>query len=407
VLAGIAGCSATGVKPVHHDDPADSAALTYAVSYQATFLPEKGYAEASIQITQSEGELRSLDMAASAARFSSFSADGSLQKKSGRVLWKVPRNGGELRYRVVIDHRRGEAYDAKLTESFALFRLDDLFPRARVRSRKGAYSKASLTLAGPADWSYETRYGPSSETVAVTNVARSFDRPTGWAIAGRLGIRRSIIGGFRVAVAAPVGDDFRRQDTLAFLRWTMPSLTAVFREFPPRLLIVGAGGDFWLGGLSGPGSLYLHSNRPLISENSTSSLLHELVHVATSSPPAQGDDWILEGLAEYYSLVLLQRSGGISELRRDRAFASLEAWADRDKGRLTDPSTGPDTARAAVMFLALANELNAAGSSLDRLAGQMFDGGAVDRQRLATLAAQLLGHPSQVLSAAYQQFDDK
>ena len=44
----------------------------------------------------------------------------------------------------------------------------------------------------------------------------------------------------------------------------------------PRLLIVSAGDPMWRGGLSGPSSMFLHSDRPLISENRTSTLLHEL-----------------------------------------------------------------------------------------------------------------------------------
>lgn len=399
VALALAGCAVNGATPSTEPE------YSYDVRFSATFQPKRAYAEASIRVSQQAGELKSLDLAAPSARFSNFAGDGDVKVKAGRVLWRVPRAGGELRYRVVIDHRRGGAFDARLTSNYAIFRLDDLFPRANVRARAGASSNSTLAFAGPARWSFETRYGPGGEAVSVDNPERNFDRPTGWAIAGRLGIRRGIIGGYRVAVAAPVGDDFRRQDILAFLRWTLPSVTAVFPQFPERLLIVGAGGDFWRGGLSGPGSLYMHSDRPLISENSTSSLLHELVHVATSSPPAPGDDWILEGLAEYYGLELLQRSGGISNLRKMRSFSNLEKWADEDNGRLTDPSTGANTARAATMFLALATELTDAGSSFDRLVKQLFAHGPVDRNRLQAIAAKLLGHPSQVLTSAYRQFD--
>jgi hypothetical protein len=62
----------------------------------------------------------------------------------------------------------------------------------------------------------------------------------------------------------------------------------------------------WRGGLPGPASLYLHADRPLISGNSTSTLLHELVHVAQSYRAAKDEDWIVEGIAEYDTLERLR-----------------------------------------------------------------------------------------------------
>jgi len=40
---------------------------------------------------------------------------------------------------------------------------------------------------------------------------------------------------------------------------------------------------------------------------------------------------------------------------------------------------------------------------MDKLAARLFDGGAVDRQRLRSLADRLLGHPSAVLAEAYRE----
>lgn len=385
--------------------PADSAERAYDLDYQAHFAPGEKTVIASIRIGQSAGELRTLDLSTPKSRFANFTGDGSIRTEGSRTLWTVPKKGGELRYEVTVDHRRHGAFDARMTDSFAIFRLDDLFPSARVRSRSGASSRASLSLTGPDGWSFETRYGPVKAPVAFDNPSRLFDRPTGWAIAGEIGIRRDDIGGIKVAVAAPVGDDFRRQDTLAFLNWTLPEVIRVFPDFP-RLLIVGAGGDFWLGGLSGPGSLFLHSDRPLISENRTSALIHELVHVATSSPPAPGDDWILEGIAEFYALEILHRSGGTSTRRAGEAVAGLEAWVQAGGGRLADPSTGVNTARAALLFRELAAELDGAGSSIDALVGELFRSERADRKRLLRIAQKLLGQPSKALERAYVELDD-
>ncbi|MCB1685744.1 MAG: hypothetical protein KDI31_14715 [Pseudomonadales bacterium] len=386
--------------------PADSAERPYDLAFQAHFAPEQKTVTASIRVSQGAGELRILDLSTPKSRFSDFTGDGSIRTEGPRTLWSVPKKGGELRYRVTVDHRRHGAFDARMTDSYAIFRLDDLFPSARVRSRSGASSRASLSLTGPDDWSFETRFGPLKAPVAFDNPSRRFDRPTGWAIAGKIGIRRDDIGGVQVAVAAPVGDDFRRQDTLAFLNWTLPEVIRIFPGFP-RLLIVGAGGEFWLGGLSGPGSLFLHSDRPLISENRTSALIHELVHVATSSPPAPGDDWILEGIAEFYALEILHRSGGTSTRRAEEAFAALASWVSSDGGRLTDPSTGANTARAALLFRELAAELDSAGSSIDVLAGELFSAPRADRERLRAIAQRLLGRPSKTLKRAYAELDEE
>ena len=285
-----------------------------------------------------------------------------------------------------------------MTPDWAIARLDDLFPRARTRSESGAQSRSSVVLAGPAGWRFETRYGPSHEQVAVVDEGRRFDRPTGWLVAGRLGIRRDTIAGRTVSVAAPVGQGFRRVDVLAFLRWTLPDLVAVFPGMPDRLLVVGAPEGMWRGGLSGPESLYLHVGRPLISENGTSTLLHELVHIATTAPKSAGDDWIMEGLAEYYSLETLRRSGGISEERFASALGSLAAWAQRDGGRLADPSTGAHTARAALTFHELAAELEDAGSSLDAVVGELVAGGSLDRGSLLALLEPKLTEPSGILA---------
>ncbi len=373
---------------------------TYGAAFRARLLPEARTAHASITIAQEAGELKRMDLAAPAGTYSDFAGAGLIQRDDDRLVWSVPDGGGTLSYSVVIDHRKNGAYDARMTPDWAILRLDDLFPRARTRSESGAASRSSLVLSGPPGWRFETRYGPSHEEVAVVDAQRGFDRPTGWLVAGALGIRRDTIAGRTVSVAAPVGQGFRRVDVLAFLRWTLPDLVTVFPGLPERLLIVGAGEGMWRGGLSGPESLYLHVGRPLISENGTSTLLHELVHIATAAPRSDGDDWIREGLAEYYSLETLRRSGGISQERFESALTSLAAWAEREGGRLADPSTGPHTARAVVAFHELAGELERAGGSLDAVVVELVRGGSLDRASLLDGVARTLPVPSSALAEA-------
>ncbi len=369
----------------------------YDVEYHAEFLPAEGEALVTLEVGQDNGLLRELNFDVPEQRYSDFRGSGSLRRDGSRVIWSVPPRGGQLTYRVLVNQLRGNAHDALITGNWAVLRLDDLFPPARSRSDVGSYSSASLTLSGPAEWSFETGYGRVDTAVQVVNPDRRFVRPVGWLVAGELGVRRSEIAERQIVVAAPTGESFRRMDILAFLNWTLPDLVSLLPTFPDQFLVAGGNRDMWRGALSGPNSIYLHPDRPLISENGTSTLLHELVHVAMPDPPAQGDDWIAEGLAEYYSLTVLRRSGGISQHRFESAFLKLKAWAERDNGQLADPSTGANTAFATLMFRDLDRELQAAGSGLDPIVAQFFADRQINRHRLRDLVENALAGPSKVL----------
>jgi hypothetical protein len=375
-------------------------AVTYDARFSARFVPEQGYVEASIEIRQPEERLSLLDFNAPEGRFSQFRGDGTITREGSRLIWEVPPTGGRLAYRVQVDHRRrGGAHDARMTDAWAVLRLDNLFPAARAVTAMEAWSRSILHLEGPANWSFETPYGPAHRPAKLER-RRFFTRPVGWMVAGDLGIRRSEIAGRHFVVAGPRGENFRRMDMLAFLHWTVPELVRVAPFLPSRVLIVGGSEDMWRGGLSGPGSLYLHPARPLVSGNGTSTLLHELMHVAMQGRGDPGDDWIVEGIPEYYSLLILLRSGGISGDRFERALTSLKAWADRREGRLADPSRGADTAYAVLLFRDLDLELAAAGSRLDEVVRELFGGGQVNRSRLTALMEAALGRPSEVLTRA-------
>jgi hypothetical protein len=192
-----------------------------------------------------------------------------------------------------------------------------------------------------------------------------------------------------------------RQDLLAFMRWTLPELVGVFPDFPDSLLIVGASDDMWRGGLSGPASLYLHTGRPLISENATSAVLHELVHMVTGQVNVPKDDWIIEGLAEYYSLQILLRSGGISKARFDKTLRQLTKWADRGHGMLQSPSSGPDTARAVLILHQFQVELTKhKAGSLDTVIQALLDSKAMTGAFLLKLTEQQMGADSPELRKA-------
>ena len=211
-----------------------------------------------------------------------------------------------------------------------------------------------MRLRVPDRWSVVAPYEKSSDgTFTIDHADRRFDRPVGWIAMGKLGVLREKIADTQVAIAAPKGQDFRRQDLLVMLRWTLPTLRETFPSLPDRLVIVGAGDPMWRGGLSGPRSLYVHADRPSISEDGTSPLLHELVHTALRARSGPGGDWIVEGLAELYSIEILARSGSMSEQRRSRSLGRLKKKAATAKNLRADEVGTPEAAKGALLLLEL------------------------------------------------------
>lgn len=367
-----------------------SHAAVYHLEFRAKFTVDEPVATASITVSQARGLLRSMDLNAPEGRYTVVSADGKATADNGRIRWTPPANGGSLVYRVQLDSPRGTTFDARHTPDWLIMRLGDLFPPAIVRTLKSSTSTSSLALSGPAHWSFESRYGALGSESRKISGARRYNRPTGWLIAGQLGTRRENIAGRRIVISAPQDSGFRRLDALAFLAWTLPELTRVFPDLPGQILIVGAPRAMWRGGLSAPGSIYLHTDRPLVSENGTSTLLHELAHLAGLHSAADDADWLAEGFAEYYALLILKRSGGLSQKRFDRALRKLEYWVVRDDGRLTSPSKGVDTAAAVLELHRQAQQLEAAGRNIDQLVERLLHDEEITLQGYQKALADLL-----------------
>lgn len=183
-------------------------------------------------------------------------------------------------------------------------------------------------------------------------------------------------------------------DMLALLNWTLPSLTRLLPDFPERLTIISASDGMWRGGLSGPRSLYLHASLPLISENSTSTLLHEIMHIGTGLSAARGADWIVEGLAEFYGLEILRRSRTITQDRFEDAIEDLAEWGREADTLCTRESTAATTARAVALFAALRDEMrrNGGGDPLDDVLRNLVRaGGKVSVAEFRRLAADVHG----------------
>ncbi|MFV0279043.1 MAG: hypothetical protein ACK5HY_17940, partial [Parahaliea sp.] len=151
-----------------------------------------------------------------------------------------------------------------------------------------------------------------------------------------------------------------------------------------------------------PNSLFMHGDRPLISGNRTSSLIHELVHVGTSIHGTRHSDWIVEGIAEYYAVEILRRSGGVSQERYQQAIARLSRWGEESDKLFTGDSSGATTARAAALMYAVDREIRNRtedSASLDDVATALAKkGGRISVRDFVELADHYAGGELQALA---------
>lgn len=343
----------------------DPSSSDYSVHYVITPHPADGSVDVELRVKQSRRQLREMQFDLDEERQSELVADGTLAIDGSRVSWLPGERGGQMSWRVEPSQKRGASgFDALLTEDWGIFRAEDLIPRAKTRTLKNATAGTTMSFKLPPGWSVVTEYSSINSPIEVDNKSRRFAQPTGWIAIGNLGVRRETIAGVRIAIVAPEGETARRMDMLALLNWTLPELTSILATPLSRLTVVSAGDPMWRGGLSAPNSIFIHSDRPLISENATSTLVHEVVHVAFGIRAARGFDWIAEGLAEYYSLELLKRGGAITARRYMRALEDQAEWAQDAKTLCGKTSSGATTALAVVTLRALDEEIRKSSKGL-------------------------------------------
>ncbi len=334
------------------EEPEESERITFSISFDAKIVPSEKSAEVEIRLGADAGPVEWMLFRADPMRHQGFEADGQLTQLEDGWEWRAPPGGGALRYSFSIDHLRDEgSYDARCAKRWAIFRGEDLVPQIRIRTDPIAYSESRLRLQLPEGWSAALPYGRNANgDYRVHDPRRRLDRPAGWFVLGELGAVRERFRDTRLTIAGPAGLGARRMDLLALLRWTLPSLYEVFEGLPRRLLIVTASDPMWRGGLSGTNSIFLHNDRPLIENDVTSPLLHELVHTLMRARAGKGGDWVVEGLAEHYSLEVLKRSGTIGSDRFETALEKMRTKAE-GAGKLRVAAVDPATRARAVLVM--------------------------------------------------------
>jgi hypothetical protein len=399
LVAGLAlygGATAQEVPPLHPK---------YDFHVEARIVPTERAAHVTLEIGKGAEHVEWLRFRIDPQRHLLFRGDGEVRLDGAHVTWTPPRKGGKLTYIFRIDHLRdARRYDARCAKTWAIFRGEDLVPPARIRVADGARSRTRLLVRLPDSWSIVTPYGKlRSGEFKVQHKHRGFSRPTGWMIAGDVGVVREEVAGVHVAIAGPRTMGVRRQDMLALLHWTLPTLRGILGTLPDRLLIVSAADPMWHGGLSGPNSLFLHAHRPLITEDGPSPLLHEVLHTALEMRPGNDGDWAIEGLAQYYSLELLGRSGTISPERMEHGF-ELQAARGKEATHLRSKSvSGAGTARAVTVLRELDQKIREAthdAKSLDDVVRLLVaERGILTTERVQRASEQVAG---QDLSAFFK-----
>jgi hypothetical protein len=390
-LAGAMTITACGVPASESADRMNN--REYSVHYALRADPGASTVHVTMTLRQPEDLLRELTFAVDSS-VSRIAGDGEVRIDGDRAYWFPAADGGELRWQVVLLKQRGnKSVDAYLGPDWGVFRAEDVIPRARTRTLQKATSRTTMSFELPRGWSAISEYSAKAVPIVVDRPERRFDQPTGWIAMGELGVRRESIAGVKVAVAAPQGSKVRRMEMLALLNWTLPELAAILPDSLSRLTIVSAGEPMWRGGLSAPASFFIHAERPLISENATSPLLHEVMHTALPVQTREGFDWIAEGLAEYYSISLLRRGRAITEQRAKLAFERQAEWGGRAELLCSSHSTGAETALAVTILKDLDAELTEVSGgevNLDSLL-PFLTSASVDVTALATAARELTG----------------
>lgn len=385
---------------------ADTARVTFDVRLQSG----NPRAEATIHVRQRGGELREIRFRNDDERMAAGAHDGQLEEKDGEVLWRPPEGGGRLRYTKIIEReRRGRnssGHDAIVTDDWALFRAERAFPVVGWRRVKDSEVESFLSVRGPRGWSTVTPYPEDDDGARpVDNRDGRMNRPVGWILTGDIVTRSDDIAGIRVSVSAPRGFRMPRMGTLAVLRWTLPSLVPRLPGEPPaQVLIVSAGDPMWLGALAAPNSIFVHADRPLISGNGTSTLVHEMMHIFLRNLDTHRQhDWIDEGLAEYLSLWAMWRSGTLSQAHFAAAIDHFREWGERADDMKTATSGGAVTARAVAVFHDLDEELreeSSGRSDLFDLVRDLYERDeTVDLEALRDVSEQRLGRPARSLQS--------
>ncbi len=376
------------------------------VDYVVTISDTRDTASVEIRVPNNHW-LRQLSIQLKHRRIQDAATTSGELVQGERLEWRPGQGNAVLRYSVAINEPdpqgRVKRFRAVHTDEWMIMRLDDLFPPFRARFKKGEKAKTQLIIKSPSKWKAYTGYSREGD-VFVVESDNMVSRPTGWMIAGEpLVARHDRYGPTYLSVVGPANHTVRAMELLSFSGIALGYLQKIFKHSPQKVLVVSSGDPMWRGGLSAPNALFIHASRPLVSENGTSTLLHEWFHVVSGIRSEAGHDWITEGLAEYYSVKILAITGAITGARMS---AITQHWQTRGKSvkkLITSHASGEVTAKAAALFSTLDREIQSETEgkmSLDQVVAGLQAHKNLNFELLSLAVKNVLGKPSSVLRQA-------
>ncbi len=264
---------------------------------------------------------------------SEITGSGQLVRHDNHVVWTPSKPYAHLSYTIELNHVRGtqHRFDSYATDSWIVTRARQLFPiihmEAKERNGVTPKSRARLIFRLPKGWqSIAALPKEAPDVFRLADPAQILDRPFGWYVLGHFTVDRQEIAGIMVSIARVPGVTSDPAETFRFLGATLPMMQRILTSAPERILIANAPDPMWRGGISSRNSFYMHAGRPLRTADRTSPYLHEFFHVLQPFRSAPDSDWLIEGLAEFYSLELQRRAGLLDERKFFKGLQLFERY---------------------------------------------------------------------------------
>jgi hypothetical protein len=301
------------------------------------FIKRESLGTPRVQMTIRGGdEVKDVTLVLEKDRYRHFRGDGTLTQLGSDIVWTPAGLVSRLEYESVLPHeRRKGLYDSYGEKNWFITRTNDLFPHLILSYRKTAKSDTRVQFHLPKGWravaampevtggGYRARPAPDYR----------YEWPTGWLIFGDVVTEQAKARDVVITFAYPkgfVGDDrvspvqgqpvrgekFRAKikNAIEIYEKVIPLMADFMPAYAKHFLVVYGKTPMWRGGLSGEDSLFINWRIRNLSHDFSSTLVHEYFHVSQGFKKDKRDgDWIVEGLAEYYSLRLLWEAGVITK----------------------------------------------------------------------------------------------
>lgn len=311
----VAGCALWPVVAAAKQPARPNMGMHYTVQFAAD--PR----QPALVTTRLEGgnEIKQIVLDDLDTNYSHLQASGTLVQSGPRQwTWTPQAVTGTLTYRVQLNRPRTiRGYDSYHGGSWIFTRARDLFPQKKYVYRRPIRILSRVRFILPPGWQVASAMRALDATTFEARERFSgITAPYGWLMAGDLATWHMGHGGVDLTIVAPRVSDYPSDALRTLLALTMPEFAKIMSALPERILVVAGPDPLWRGGISGEDSLYLNQNLPLIAGDYTSTAVHELFHITQGFQKAgQRSDWIVEGLAEYYSLKILRQTRQISRRR--------------------------------------------------------------------------------------------